>query len=320
MGQLRQAPTAPVAPAVKQIQVQAEPPKPVAPEPPRPVYETVPAKAEESVIDLSEPAHGGWLDAIDPGADEVPIIDVPEALASPAVIAAAQQPAAMEETAPVADAETAAMALNPPQTNISIQISMPNISMPKLHWPEIKIPAWPYRRIAIWSAVGAGSLVLLAGGGLLTKKYFFDKPPLSVADGAASLSGLLSNPTFTPFAPKTKPQLAQGKSQATAFDGKRDSYSYTDNIQNVPLTVSEQPIPSNFSSAAQAVASIAKSMNATHVIKASGLTAYEAKSSQTSTQTLILTNANILIFLQSNFPHDDGTWANYISSLQQPAN
>jgi hypothetical protein len=274
------------------------------------VYQQTVAQPDEGVINLSEPTHAGWLDAIAPETSEFESVE-------PAPVSDTNTPATVAEFAAESGAEATAAVLNQPQTNISIQISMP--SLPKLHWPKIKLPELPYRRIAIWTAAGASTLVVLTGGFYLTRHFIFKTRPLSVAGGSASLAGKLTSPTFVPVAPKNHLELAEGKSQATAFDGKRDSYSYTDTIENVPLTVSEQPIPANFSSAQQAISSIARSMNATSTLKTHGTVAYEAKNSKTSTQTIIFTMDNLLIFMQSNFQHDDGSWENYINSLQQPA-
>jgi hypothetical protein len=278
-----------------------------------PVYEQT--KSDEGVIDLSEPSYGGWLDAITPESEELlPEQRVSAGTSAPYMDQTYDQAFAQEGSSVEASATT----LQPPQTNISIQINMPNL--PKLHWPKFKLPVWPYRRVAIWVAIGTGSLAVLVGVVFLAKHFvFMSKVPLSVSEGAASLSGQLTTPTFVPVAPKNKPYLAQGKSQATAFDGKRDSYSFTDTLENVPLTVSEQPVPANFASASQAVTTIAKSLGATHTLQTHGLVAYEAKSDKSATQTIILVNNDILIFIQSNFPHDDGTWEGYIDSLQQPA-
>jgi hypothetical protein len=269
------------------------------PEPPRPVYQQAATKLDENLIDLSEPLHSGWLDAIAP---EPPTTSNN-----------------MMEIAPERVSETAEAVQALPATNISIQISMPSI--PKFHWPKLPtLPAWPYKLIAVWGAIGAGGLLVLAVGFVLIKHYDFSKSDIPITTGTAALSSALSNPTFVPVAPKNKPQLATGKSQATAFDGHRDTYSYTDNLDNVPLTVSEQPIPANFSSATQAVASIAKSIGAAYTLKPPGTVAYEAESNKTSAQTIVFSADNLLIFIQSNFSHDNGTWQDYIASLQQPAN
>src|SRR5947207_13603764 len=65
LGQLRQTPAQSPSPAAPPSAAPA--PKPV--DPPRPVYEPAAAKADDGVIDLSEPTHAGWLDAIAPEAD-----------------------------------------------------------------------------------------------------------------------------------------------------------------------------------------------------------------------------------------------------------
>ncbi len=243
----------------------------------------------EEKIDLNEPWKGGWLESISPpnqSTDASQTNDVPEA-------------AEMSQTLPSAT------------SNISIQINMP-----KLHWPKIKLPPLPYKKIAIWVGIGIVSLVIIIGA-IFTVKHFFFKPKPVVSMGASQDdAAILTSPTFKPVAPKSKPNLAQGSSQATSFDGKLDSYSFTDSLNGVPLTVSQQPIPATFSSASQALSSVAKSMNAKTIIPtSSGLPAYEVFNANTSIQSLVFTMNNLLIFIQSNFQHSNAEWTNYINSL-----
>jgi hypothetical protein len=306
LGQLRQAPVVPPQ-AAQVIPPQSTPaPQPIAPvqqggvrtvvkskpvpEPPRPVYQQATAVTDEALIDLSEPSHGGWLDSI------------------------ASEPL-MAEAMSEGGSEAAEMTQALPAANISIQISMPKL--PEFHWPTL--PTLPYKRIAIWSAAVIASLAVLVGGFLIAKHMFYHpKPAVAISTGSAALASTLAKPTFVPVAPKTKPQLAEAQSRATAFDGKRDSYSYTDAFQGMPFTVSQQPLPANFSSATQAVAMVAKSIGATATLKTLGTIAYEATDTKSQSQTIVFSIDNLLIFIQSGFTHDSNTWENYIASLQAP--
>lgn len=237
-------------------------------------------------IDLNEPWKGGWLDSIAPNQNSQSVNNGPEV-------------AEMSQNLPAAS------------TNISIQINMP-----KLHWPKIKLPELPYKKIAIWVAIGVITLTVAVTAIFAVKHFFFKPKPVVSMDSLQGDAAYLSNPTFKPIAPKSKPTLGQGNSQATSFDGKLDSYSFTDSLDGVPLTVSQQPIPATFSSATEALASVAKSMNAKTVIPTSlGSPAYEAYDANTSTQSLIFTINNLLIFIQSNFQHSNSQWTNYIDSL-----
>lgn len=287
-----------------------EPPKAQARKPIQTVHEEPTSRADDGVIDLSEPTRGGWLDAIvpEPDDDELRLNVAPVEITEMAVDQ--QQPGSLADIAPEAGAEAATAALQPPQTNISIQISVPH-----LRWPKWHLPALPYKRIAIWTAIVVGTIIVAVVGLVVVKHFFFHPKPMQALTGAQALAAGLSRPTFVPVAPKDKPQLAQGNSRGTAFDGRRDSYSYTDSMGGVPFTVSEQPMPATFSSASQGLAAVAKSVGASTVIPTKGLSAYETNNSKTSTQTIVFSVNNLLVFIQSYFPHNNGAWAQYINSL-----
>jgi hypothetical protein len=280
---------APVPPASQgQGGASATLPRPVAPvAPPRPVYEQKPPP--ESLINLNEATNTtGWIDEIaDPPVE-------PEPLTLPAVDGSAEAVEAM--MAP---------------TNISIQISLP-----KLHKPEL--PALPYKRIARWAIIVAVALTVVIGG-LATAKHFIHHAPQAAATAGgyqALAAAALTKPSFAPIAPSTKPSLAEVGNQGTSFDGTRDSYSYSDTIENVPLIVSQQPLPSKFSNAAKAVSTAAQAIGARQTITTKSTVAYMATSSKTTNQSLVFSLKGLLIFIQSDFPHSADDWKNYINSLQ----
>lgn len=251
-----------------------------------------PATNETALIDLNEPNTGGWLDSLAP--------------------AGAMQ--AQQARSAAFESPEAVQALPGPGQTISVQISLPTkIKLPKPQLPAL--PAWNYRKVAIWAAIGAAGLVVLIVG-LVIARHLLQKPPQAALTATQRLSASLSRPSFNPVAPKDKAGLAASQAGSTSYDGSRDVYSYQDTLLGTMLVVSQQPVPAKFNTPSQAVSSIAKAMGAKTDFKSRYGTVYEVIDSRSGAQTFILSIHNVLIFIQSNYHHDTTDWINYINSLQ----
>jgi hypothetical protein len=187
--------------------------------------------------------------------------------------------------------------------------------MPKLPKSKPKLPAWPYRRLAI--RVGLIVVLLAASLGVykLISGVLEAKPKLATGSHQSGAATSVK-PPFTPVAPKDKPELAQGGSDKTAYDGNRDVYSYTDSLLGTSLTVSQQVRPPNFASAQQAVSQVAKSAGAREPIQFKDGTAYLSTDAKTGAQTIIASVKELLIFIQSPYRHSAQDWQAYLDSLQ----
>jgi hypothetical protein len=205
------------------------------------------------------------------------------------------------------------------QTNVNI-----NINLPTLHRPKIlkrpALPALPYKKISIIS--GSVLLVAMLGiGGMHEIESHISKNKLAAArlnlKDASSVQ--LSKPSFTPVVPSNQPQLAStatAGSTAAAFDGTKDTYSYTDGFLGTPVTISQQPLPTTLGTPAQAIATVAKTVNATTPIPTNAGTAYMSTNTKTGAQTVVYTENNLLIFIQAGFTHPNSDWTTFLNNLK----
>src|SRR5690606_12208141 len=82
-------------------------------------------------------------------------------------------------------------------------------------------------------------------------------------------------------------------------DGKDPVFAYTDSIESVGISVSQQPLPAAFSgNVANRVKQLAEGYSATTVIEAGGTQAYIGRSAR-GPQSVILAKNNVLIFIKS---------------------
>jgi hypothetical protein len=93
-------------------------------------------------------------------------------------------------------------------------------------------------------------------------------------------------------------------------------YAYTDSIDSVPITVSEQPLPDSFKSdIPTGVANLAKNFNATIKLNAKS-TDFYIGTSATGPQSVIFVKNSVLVLIKSQNKIDDTSWSAYIESLQ----
>jgi hypothetical protein len=121
-----------------------------------------------------------------------------------------------------------------------------------------------------------------------------------------------TTPSFTPIAPEGESQLARLGSKA--YNSAHDSYTFDDLYLAEPLQVSEQALPSGFSSKDSAVSKVAESYSATIPISSTNGTGYLSTNSSSGKQTIIFSAGGLLIFVQSSYVHDADTWAGYLNS------
>jgi hypothetical protein len=141
--------------------------------------------------------------------------------------------------------------------------------------------------------------------------------PLSKAKKAhvSDIAGASIPLSFKPAAPKDKPDLADLKKGETAYDSTRGTYSYADALLGNQLVVSQQAVPSKFSSPDEAVAAVAKSISATESLDTKKGQAY-MKTDKSGAQVIVLSMKGLLILIQSPFRHAANDWIGYIDNLQ----
>lgn len=93
-------------------------------------------------------------------------------------------------------------------------------------------------------------------------------------------------------------------------------YAYTDTIDGVPISVSQQPLPkTDKGDADQQVAGIAQKFNATEKIDNGGITLYIGTSAK-GPQSVIFTKNNVLVLIKSEKEIKDTSWEIYAQSLK----
>lgn len=152
----------------------------------------------------------------------------------------------------------------------------------------------------------------------------------SIAIGFGSLIGLIivvavasqvlaqrdaSDPSFQTILPSGQSITSLGGWHRVTPPGEDPVFAYSDTIDNVPISVSEQPLPDAFKrDIPSAVADLAKQYNATAKLKAGDTVVYVGTSAK-GPQSTILTKHNLLILIKSKSQVDNSSWTDYVNSL-----
>jgi hypothetical protein len=266
----------------------------------------------------------------------VPVVTplVPAAPSGESVTRREPQPAALavEEAASVAP------------TTVSININVPVLKLPRVSpehavrlknialklksgsvmgfqaaQPYLKRFTLPRRQVATVAGGAVLSLSLIAGGNHLWQAHTRQRQAALVAAAAAKVASakITVKPKFAPVTPASKTDLAAGKAGQTAYDTQHGTFSYSDTLDGHQLTVSQQPLPTKFKSAQDAVTSIAKDLKATQPILTKQGTAYAVTDPKANSQTIVYSLNNLLIFINSPFTHQSSEWVSYLNNLKQ---
>ncbi len=127
-------------------------------------------------------------------------------------------------------------------------------------------------------------------------------------------------PTYATLVPTQKSVSDLGGWQRISPPGKDPVFAYTDSIDGVRISVSQQAMPASFKGdIAQRTANLARDFQATRRLDVSGTIVYIGTSAK-GPQSTIFTKNNLLIFIKSEKTISDAGWSSYISSLSaQPA-
>lgn len=126
---------------------------------------------------------------------------------------------------------------------------------------------------------------------------------------------VVNGPNYTTILPEGESVVTLGGWKRVSPPENDPVYAYSDEVSDVPITVSQQPIPSKFGRNIESqVKKLAQSYNATDKITADDTTVYIGTSSK-GPQSVILTKDDLLILIksQNRIPNDD--WTKYIESL-----
>ncbi len=92
-------------------------------------------------------------------------------------------------------------------------------------------------------------------------------------------------------------------------------FAYTDKIDSVSISISQQPLPESFKSDTTGqVSQLAEKYNATNRIEAGNVAVYIGTSAK-GPQSVIFTKEGLLILIKSQAKVDDKAWMKYINTL-----
>ena len=124
-----------------------------------------------------------------------------------------------------------------------------------------------------------------------------------------------SDPSFQTILPSNQSITSLGGWHRVTPPGDDPVFAYSDTIDTVSISVSEQPLPDTFKrNIPNAVADLAKQYNATVKLKSDDTAVYVGTSAK-GPQSAILTKHNLLILIKSKSQIDNTSWTDYISSL-----
>lgn len=124
-----------------------------------------------------------------------------------------------------------------------------------------------------------------------------------------------SKPTFPTVLPRGISIEKLGGWQQLKGPNGNAVFVYADKIDNVSISVSQQPLPGSFKQNASGdIEKLAKNYNATNTINAKGTKAYIGTSAK-GPQSVIFTKKSLLILIKSQENISNKAWAKYIASL-----
>lgn len=122
-------------------------------------------------------------------------------------------------------------------------------------------------------------------------------------------------PEFQTVLPGTKSISELGGWQRISPPQKDPVFAYTDTIGDIPISISQQPLPASFRDDPEAqVAEAAKKFSATTKIDAGATKVYVGTSAK-GPQSALLTKNGLLILIKSQKKVDNAAWAEYVKSL-----
>jgi hypothetical protein len=177
-----------------------------------------------------------------------------------------------------------------------------------------------HRRRSLTIAIGVPLLLVLL---IVPPLFIFGKNPMSESGGtsgsSAGATAKYEKPTFDVVTPSTKTKLATPDGVHAAYDGEKNVYTYSDGIGGNGFTVSQQPIPPQFSDGTTAVETIAPTLyKGVTPVKLNVITgtAYVSTNPKYNSQALVLNVRDVLVFIQSSHAFKDSEWVSYINTLQ----
>jgi len=124
-----------------------------------------------------------------------------------------------------------------------------------------------------------------------------------------------NGPTYATILPSGKSIASLGGWQRVSPDGTNPVYAYADTLDNVAISVSEQPLPDSFTNDGTKLAQLAKTYSATDKVDASGISIFIGNSAK-GPQSVIFSKKNLLVLIKSTKVIKNSSWSSYVSSLK----
>ena len=131
-----------------------------------------------------------------------------------------------------------------------------------------------------------------------------------------NVNEILENLEYQTVLPESKSITQLGGWRRVSPSDSDPVYAYTDKINDVAISVSQQPLPESFKQGGidSNVADVAKKFNATASFDAGTTTAYSGTSAK-GPQSVIFTKNSLLILIKSQANIDEDAWVRYVKSL-----
>lgn len=135
-------------------------------------------------------------------------------------------------------------------------------------------------------------------------------------DSSAQTDGSSVKPDFNAVLPANTSVDELGGWQKMTPPNSTPIYVYSDTIDGIAISVSQQTLPDSFKNNSDAeVAKLSKAYNATTTINAGETKVYSGKSAD-GPQSIIFTKNNLLVLIKSRGVIENDAWASYIEALK----
>lgn len=200
-----------------------------------------------------------------------------------------------------------------PSKNIHINIhvgSLPKFLSKKTIMRGLKA-AFATRRRVIFGciAVVIGGIVMVSA---ITHRRDGTK---QVANDSLQSNKIIENIEYQTVLPEGRSISALGGWKRISPPGKAAVYAYTDAINGIAISVSQQPLPATFKDDVEGeVANLAKKFDANDKLTAGNTKVYLGTSAK-GPQSLIFSKNGLLVLMKSQSEIDNSAWIDYIQSL-----
>lgn len=159
------------------------------------------------------------------------------------------------------------------------------------------------------------SLGMLSLASLVLLPQFITKQGFWAKAGTSESSINNKQPQYTTVTPSGKNIQDLGGWKRVSPQDRNPVFAFADKIGDIPINVSQQPLPDSFKSAKdEKVKEVAQSFNANDKIVTDGTTIYIGSSSD-GPQSVITSKGDLLILIKSTGKIENNAWGDYIKSL-----